>query len=91
MAPIADRRANGGETHGLGTHPGLHHRDGGPELLLRNEYLAAENRILRGQLKGRLRFSDAERLILINVARLSTQNSFATQSGPKRTHGAARH
>ena len=61
------------------------------ELLLRNEYLAAENRVLRGQLKGRLRFSDAERLILINVARLSTQNSFATQSGPKRTHGAARH
>src|SRR5712692_9266484 len=31
------------------------------ELLLRNEYLAAENRILRGQLKGRLRLSDAER------------------------------
>jgi putative transposase len=24
------------------------------ELLLRNEYLAAENRILRGQIKGRL-------------------------------------
>ena len=31
------------------------------ELLLRNEYLAAENRILRGQLKGRLRLLDAER------------------------------
>ena len=31
------------------------------ELLLRNEYLAAENRILKTQLKGRLRFSDAER------------------------------
>ena len=31
------------------------------ELLLRNEYLAAENRILRSQLKGRLRLSDAER------------------------------
>jgi urease accessory protein UreE len=31
------------------------------ELLLRNEYLAAENRIRRGQLKGRLRLSDAER------------------------------
>src|ERR1019366_7940462 len=30
------------------------------ELLLRNEYLAAENRILRGELKGRLKFSDAE-------------------------------
>jgi hypothetical protein len=25
-----------------------------PELMLRNEYLAAENRILRGQIKGRL-------------------------------------
>ena len=31
------------------------------ELLLRNEYLAAENRILKAQLKGRLRLSDAER------------------------------
>jgi putative transposase len=31
------------------------------ELLLRNEYLAAENRILRGQLKRRLKLSDAER------------------------------
>src|SRR6266849_5725527 len=31
------------------------------ELQLRNEYLAAENRILKGQLKGRLRLSDAER------------------------------
>jgi putative transposase len=34
------------------------------ELLLRNEYLAAENRILRAQLKGRLRLSDAERATL---------------------------
>jgi putative transposase len=31
------------------------------ELLLRNEYLAAENLILRGQLSGRLKLSDAER------------------------------
>ena len=31
------------------------------ELLLRNEYLAAENRILKARLKGRVRFSDAER------------------------------
>ena len=31
------------------------------ELLLRNEYLAAENGILKAQLKGRLRLSDAER------------------------------
>ena len=31
------------------------------ELLLRNEYLATENRILRNQLKGRVQLSDAER------------------------------
>ena len=31
------------------------------ELLARNEYLAAENRILKAQLKGRLKLSDAER------------------------------
>src|ERR1035437_6985613 len=31
------------------------------ELLLRNEYLAAENGILKAQLKGCLRLSDAER------------------------------
>ena len=34
------------------------------ELLLRNEYLAAENRILRSQLKGRLVLSDAKRATL---------------------------
>jgi putative transposase len=31
------------------------------ELLARNEYLAAENRIMRAQLNGRLKLSDAER------------------------------
>jgi hypothetical protein len=31
------------------------------ELLARNEYLAAENRIIKEQLKGRLKLSDAER------------------------------
>jgi hypothetical protein len=34
------------------------------ELLFRNEYLAAKNRILKAQLQGRLRFSDAERATL---------------------------
>ena len=34
------------------------------ELLLRNEYLAAENRILRAKLNRRLQFSDAERATL---------------------------
>jgi hypothetical protein len=34
------------------------------ELLLRNEYLAAENRILKAQLQRRPRLSDAERMTL---------------------------
>jgi hypothetical protein len=34
------------------------------ELLARKEYLAAENRILKAQLNGRLRLSDAERKML---------------------------
>ena len=34
------------------------------ELLLRNEYLAAENRILRAKMNRRLQFSDAERATL---------------------------
>jgi len=39
------------------------------ELLLRNEYLAAENRILRGHLPARLRLSHAERSILAEIAK----------------------
>ena len=31
------------------------------QLLARNEYLAAENRIIKAQLRGRLRLSDSER------------------------------
>ncbi len=38
------------------------------ELLLRNEYLAAENRILKAQLKTRLRLTDAERVTLAEIA-----------------------
>jgi putative transposase len=34
------------------------------ELLRRNEYLAVENRILKAQLQGRLKLSDAERATL---------------------------
>ena len=34
------------------------------ELLARNEYLTAENRILKAQLNGRLKLSDAERSTL---------------------------
>src|SRR6202140_246741 len=38
------------------------------EPLLRNEYLAAENRILRAQIKGRLLLSDAEKATLAEIA-----------------------
>ncbi len=37
------------------------------ELLLRNEYLVTENRILKAQLKGRLLLSDAERTTLAEI------------------------
>ncbi len=37
------------------------------ELLLRNEYLATENRMLRSQIKGRLRLSDGERKALAAI------------------------
>jgi hypothetical protein len=39
------------------------------ELLLRNEYLSAENRILRAHLPARLRLSDAERSTLAEIAK----------------------
>jgi hypothetical protein len=38
------------------------------ELLLRNEYLAAENHILKAQIKGRLLLSDGERASLAEIA-----------------------
>ncbi len=39
------------------------------ELLLRNEYLAAENRILRDQITGRVQLSDAERRTLAEIGK----------------------
>ena len=38
------------------------------EVLLKNEYLSAENRILRAQMKGRLLLSDAEKATLAEIA-----------------------
>ena len=44
------------------------------ELLLRNEYLVHENRILRHQITGRVRLSDGERTTLAEIGkRLSKQ------------------
>jgi putative transposase len=37
------------------------------ELLVRNEYLVTENRILRHQIKGRLRLSTGERKALADI------------------------
>src|ERR1700757_5421240 len=39
------------------------------ELLLRNEYLAAENRILRAKLPSRLRLGDPERVTLAEIGK----------------------
>ena len=38
------------------------------ELLLRNEYLAAENQILKAQIKTRLLLSEAEKATLAEIA-----------------------
>jgi putative transposase len=49
-------------------HVGLHHRTVDQELLLRNEYLAAENRILRAKVQGRLLLSESEKITLAEIA-----------------------
>ena len=45
------------------------------ELLLRNEYLATENRILRNQIKGRLRLTDPERVSLAEIGKRLARRS----------------
>ena len=44
------------------------------ELLLKNEYLAAENRILRAHLPTRLRLSDPERCTLAEIGKRLGRN-----------------
>jgi putative transposase len=39
------------------------------ELLLRNEYLATENRILRNRIKGRPRLTDRDRISLAEIGK----------------------
>jgi hypothetical protein len=39
------------------------------ELLLRNEYLVTDNRLLRHQIKGRIQLSDAERTTLAEIGK----------------------
>ena len=39
------------------------------ELLVRNEYLATENRILRNQIQGRLQLNDSDRITLAEIGK----------------------
>jgi|SRR5689334_14325713 len=48
------------------------------ELLLRNEYLAAENRILRAKIKGRLLLSHSEKTTLAEIARPTVDICYMT-------------
>jgi putative transposase len=47
------------------------------ELLLRNEYLVAENRILRHQINGRVRLSDGERKTLAEIGKQLSKQALA--------------
>src|SRR2546428_11129212 len=47
------------------------------ELLLRNEYLVTENRILRSQIKGRLRLNDGERKALAEIGQKLGKHALA--------------
>jgi hypothetical protein len=51
------------------------------ELLLRNEYLGAENRILRGQIKARLLFSEGEKATLAEIAPAARTESLGRIGG----------
>jgi hypothetical protein len=54
------------------------------KLLTRNEYLAAENRILKAQLKGQLKLTDAERATLAEIGHRLGRKALAEvgQCGP---------
>jgi len=49
------------------------------ELLLRNEYLVTENRMLRHQIKGRVRLSDGERKILAEIGKKLSKQALAAE------------
>jgi hypothetical protein len=47
------------------------------ELLLRNEYLVTESRILRNQITGRVRLGDGERTILAVISKKLSKQALA--------------
>lgn len=51
------------------------------ELLLRNEYLVAENRILKSRIKGRLRLSEGEKATLAQIAKPLGRKALADIAG----------
>jgi hypothetical protein len=59
------------------------------ELLMRNEYLAAENRILRAKIKGRLQLSDGEKRTLAEIAHAGTQGIGRSGGGRKARYHSA--
>jgi hypothetical protein len=55
------------------------------ELLARNEYLATENRILKSQLNGRLKLSDAERAMFGKIGHRLGRQALAEVATVART------
>ena len=49
------------------------------ELLVRNEYLAAENRILRAKLPSRVRLSNPERVTLAEIGKRLGRKALQTR------------
>ena len=60
------------------------------ELLLRNEYLVTENRILRNQMTGRVRLTDGERKTLAAIGQPRHRGHVGPVDEPvaPRCHGA---
>ena len=65
--PIKDGTGGGGKAYGLEDIAGVITGTVDHELLLRNEYLVTENRLLRQQFTGRVRLTDAQRKTLAEI------------------------
>jgi hypothetical protein len=65
---VAGRLAKRGGPYEMGPHPTHIAGSADQELLLRNECLVAEDRILKAQLQGRLRLSEVQRARLAEIA-----------------------
>jgi hypothetical protein len=52
----------------MATSAGIHHRKSRSGIAPRNEYLTAENCILRAKIKGRLQLSEGEKSTLAEIA-----------------------